>query len=272
MKFRAWMMVMAAAMALTLWGAAVRAEEGITVQGGGEATGKPTEVEITASLTGDGELATDATVKFRDAKKRALAAIAGLKNPDISVVTQGVSITNAMDANTQMMLMRGQAVQGGTQKVQVRENDRIVLAHADKLEPDVLLDTVLKILDTAKDAGFQIGGPMPTSYYEMQQMGGQGSTIVAFRLPELDALREQAYKAAVADARAKAQRIADLTGVKLGRILSVTEGEKVNSASRVVVMNGNSVMSEPLEKGITGNTSGDLTLRVNLTVLFEIAK
>jgi uncharacterized protein YggE len=274
MKLRAWAMVMTAGVALALMGATGRAEDGITVQGNGDAKGRPTEVVITASLTGDGELATDATVKFRDAKKRAMAAIEGLKNSNVTVVSDGVSVNSALDANTQMMMMRGQVVQGGNQKVQVKENERIVLANADKLEQDALLDTVLKILDTAKDAGFQVGTPLPSNYYEIQQMGGQGNNIVAFRLPDLEPLREQAYKSAVEDAKAKAQRIADLAGVKLGRILAVTEGEKVDSSVSTIVraMNGGSARSEPMEKGITGQTSGDLTLHVNLTVLFEIVK
>src|SRR5579884_3883819 len=86
--------------------------EGITVQGTGDAKGKPTSVEISATLTGEAELATDATVKFRDAKKRALAAIAAIKNPDLSVVSDGLAINSTVDANTQMMMMRGQQVQG----------------------------------------------------------------------------------------------------------------------------------------------------------------
>lgn len=279
MKTRAWAMAVMATVAVAGLATGVRAEEGITVQGNGEAKAKPTQVEISANLTGDGELATDATVKFRDAKKRAVAAIEGLKNPDLSVESDGVSVNSTMDANTQMMIMRGQAVQSQTQKVQVRENSRIILKNTDKLETDALLDTVLKILDTAKDAGFTVGPPTPSSYYELQVSGGQPSSIVTFRLPELSSVREKAYQSAVEDARAKAQKIADLAGVKLGRILAVTEGEKTDTASPttslsmlVRVMNGGGVKSEPVQKGIAGATSGELTMRVNLTVLFEIAK
>ena len=111
-------------------GVAAAAEDGILVQGSGEATGKPTQVEITATLSGDSELAADAIVKFHDAKKKALAAIEALKNPNLEVVAEGIAINTPMEANAQMMAMRGQAVPP-TQKVQVEETSRLVLKNVD---------------------------------------------------------------------------------------------------------------------------------------------
>src|SRR5207248_4260123 len=99
-------------------------------------SGRPTQVEMSAVLSADAELAADAVVKFRDAKKRALAAIAALKNPDLTVIPGGVSVASGMDANAQMMAMRGMAAPTTTQKVRLAETSRIVLAHADKVEPD----------------------------------------------------------------------------------------------------------------------------------------
>src|SRR5690349_10050647 len=98
-----WLAVVVAAV-VGLAGAA-RADEGITVQGTGSAKARPTQVEIECTLSGDAELASDATVKFRDAKKRAMAAIEALKNKDLSVTSDGLSINNALDAQTQMMMM-----------------------------------------------------------------------------------------------------------------------------------------------------------------------
>ena len=155
---------------------AARAEEGIVVRGSGSATGRPTQVEMSATIGADAELAADAIVKFRDAKKRALAAMAALKNPDLTIVSGGVSIGGggANDANAQMMAMRGIQVPAGGQKVRISETSRIVLAHTDKLEPDVLMEKLLKVLDVAKDAGFQVGPAPATNYYEMQMRAQEG--------------------------------------------------------------------------------------------------
>jgi uncharacterized protein YggE len=255
---------------------------GIVVVGTGTAKARPTHVEIDCSISGEAELAADATVKFRDAKKRAVAAIAGMKNSDISVESGGLSVNNVMDAASQMMMMRGQGGTSNKPRVQILEKSKIVLANADKMEPDALLDLVLKVLDVAKDAGFQVGPPPANSnnYYEQQLRAFMGTAVVAFRLPDAKKLREEAYKAAVADAREKAEQLAELSGVKLGKVIAVQEVQPVKNESGsssmgnpyMFAMEMMSKLSTPEEKGVTGNTTGELSTKVNLTVTFEIAK
>ncbi len=235
-------------------------EEGIIVQGAGSAKARPTEVEISGSISAEAELAADATVKFRDAKKRALAAFAALKNPDLTVVPEGVSVNTALDANTQMMMMRGMTTTPGNPKVRLAEQSRIVLANADKVSAEALVDKVLKILDVARDAGFQVGPPQASNYYEMQmrmQQSGDTSAMVSFKLPDRTALRDQAYRIAFDDAKSKAQKLAALSGVKLGRVVSLHEADAPNAGE---------------EKSLAGPTAGDLILHVNLAVQFEILK
>ena len=97
---------------------------------------------------------------------------------------------------------------------------RIVLAHADKLGADELMDKLLKILDVAKDAGFQIGSAQATNYYEAMIRAQEGDTgnsaTVSFRLPDPAPLRDKAYQAAIDDAKAKAKKLAELAGGKAG--------------------------------------------------------
>jgi len=243
---------------LLLVGAARAAESGITVQGVGVAKAKPTQVEIECIVSGDAELAADATVKFRDAKKRALAAIEGLKNPDLKVTSDGVTINGLMDPNTQAMIMRGMGgqQQGAKPRVMIMEKSRLVLSNVDKLEPEALVETVLKILDVAKDGGFQVGPPQPTDYSEMQNYQRAGMTMVMFKVPDGTALRDEAYKVALADARGKAEKLAELAGVKLGKILTISESSQ---------------QGRP-DGSVAGNMAGELSRRVNLSVQFEIVK
>ena len=62
-------------------------------------------------------------------------------------------------------------------------------------------------------------------FYQMQiaMQTGTSMAMIAFKIPDAASLREEAYKLAVADARAKAAKLADLSGVKLGRILAVQD-------------------------------------------------
>ena len=153
------------------------AEEGIVVHSSGSASARPTCVEMSARLSAEAELAADAAVKFRDAKKRALAAMTALKNAKLTVTPGGVTVATGMDSRSQqMMMMRGFATDnGGGQKVRITETSRIVLADADKLEADELLGSLLKVLDSAKDAGLSFTMPVTNDYYEMQaRAGGAG--------------------------------------------------------------------------------------------------
>src|SRR2546423_1681559 len=100
---------------------------GITVSGSGTVKSKPTEVEIGAIVSGEAELTNDAMVKYRDAKKRAVAAIEGLKVKDLTVESNGVSVNQALDPNAQQMMMNGRAANIGKPKVQASESLKIVL-------------------------------------------------------------------------------------------------------------------------------------------------
>ena len=138
-----------------------------------------------------------------------------------------------------MMRHAGDQVVPPTQKVEVLETSRLVLKNVDKLDADALMEQVLKVVDTAKDAGFVIGASSSQSVYEIQRNGGQATPIVLFKLPESDALRDEATKAAVEDAKARAQKVADLAGVKLGRVQSVTLGEgRMDASSQATAAGG----------------------------------
>src|SRR5439155_24724006 len=132
-----------------------RAEEstGITVSGAAKVSAKPTSVEIPCIVSGDAELTADAIVKYRDARKRAIAAIEGLKIAGLSVDSKGYSVRDLVDsAAQQQAMMRGQQVVNAKQKVSVTEQLRIAIKDVDKLEQQAPMDTMLKELDPAGDS------------------------------------------------------------------------------------------------------------------------
>jgi uncharacterized protein YggE len=249
---------------------------GITVTGSGTVKSKPTEVEIGAMVSGEAEITNDAMVKYRDAKKRALAAIEGLKLPNLAVESNGVSVSQALDPNAQQMMMQGRAGNVGKPKVQTSESLKITIKSIDANATDKLMDTVMKVIDTGRDAGLQIGPPVPTNYYQMQQMmnSGQGQTMLQFKIGDPSAQKDKAYKMAMDDAKAKAQRLAELAGVKLGKIISVQDSVPVKSDnSNMMAMMygyGGGVQTDPSD--LTSQMLADISLKVTLTVQFEIAK
>lgn len=275
----AWLMSAAAVVAAGAGPVRAEATEaGIVVAGAGEAKGKPSSVEITATVSGDAELAADATVKYRDTKRRALEALNGLKIAGLTVEPGGFAINQGVDSAQAMAMMQGNAAGPSKQQVQVAEQLKIVLSGLDKLKDEELMETVLKVIDTGRDAGLVIGRGAPRNYYEMQMMynsgGAQGGALVTFKLADADALREQAYKAAMADARGRAERLANLAGVKLGKIVAVRDsvaGPENNAQAAMMAAYG-AAAARAAGADLSSGVFSEIPIKVNLSVQFEIAK
>ncbi len=251
--------------------------DGITVIGNGEAKSRPTQVEISGLVAGDAELAADAIVKYRDAKKHAVDALNNLKLASLAIESQGFTVNQAMDQNMQMQMMRGmQAGANAKAKVQVAEQLRLVLKDLDKIENEKLMDTLLKVLDTAKDNGLVVGPGLPQNYYQMQMAMQQGraQSMITFKLPDPKDLRDAAYKDAMDNARNRAQRLADLSGVKLGKIVSIREGVVGGSPNVNVSVDpyGNAMRAPTEGTDLTSQMFTEIPIKVALTVQFEIAK
>lgn len=211
----------------TLGTACVAAETpGIAVVGSGKILAKPTQVELTAIVKGEAELAVDAITKYEDNKRRALEAINNLGIADLSVSEGGVSINSAEAQAAMMAAMRGMPpAEDSTQKLSLSETLTLKLLKIDALSTQDLLQTLVKIVDAGKDAGLTIGPP-PKSMYELQiaaQSGNAQSPLAAFKLGDVATVKGQAYEAAILDARTQAERLAKLASVKLGRVTSIRE-------------------------------------------------
>jgi uncharacterized protein YggE len=260
---------------------ATAADDGISVEGIATVKAKPTEVLIAGSISGEGELANDASVKYHDSKKKALAAIDALKNPDLSVKSDGPEVHEAVDPAQQQRIMQGQGA-GETPKVRVNISERLelTLKNADKLENDKLLETVLKLIDASRDAGIIIGPPPATNYYQMQMQAQNGGadSLVQYKIPDTTDLRNQATKQAIDDARAKAQQIADLSGVKLGKVLSVHDEATAPVQQQQTwnpwmgMMTGGGDEDHTSDKEATSTSFGEIPVTVRLQVQFEIEK
>jgi uncharacterized protein YggE len=78
------------------------------------------------------------------------------------------------------------------------------------------------------------------------------------------------------DARKKAERLAGLAGVKLGRILSVKDAVPVGGAGsnngQMAMMAMYGVAAPPEQQELTSSVFKEISVKVNLAVQFEIAK
>jgi uncharacterized protein YggE len=245
------------------------ASRGIAVTGKGEAKARPNTVELMGTVTGEAELASDAITKFRDNRERAFNAIEALKLPNVSLSGGGVSINAALSAAAMQAAVQGMPSTDTTgSRLQVSEPLQIKVEGVDALTTEELLELLVKIVDAGKDAGVAIGPTMTINPYVYDSSRGQPQSLATFRMANIDDLREQAYEAAIRDAREQAQRLAKLAGVKLGRVTSVRVGQPAQSSNPIVVNYYGAPQSDPDE--YSSSKLEDITVKVTLQVEFAI--
>jgi len=131
------------------------------------------------------------------------------------------------------------------------------------MDEEAVLQLVGRLLDVAQDAGARVGGQSnfnPYYYYRFNQ--GPTGGLVRFVLEDFDKLQEEAYEKAIADARARAERLARLSKVELGPVVAVRElavpGDRMANAD-----------DEPPRKRLEMAKFQEIPVRVELLVRFE---
>jgi uncharacterized protein YggE len=248
---------------------AVAAEpmRGIAVAGTGESKGKPSIVELSGTVTGEAELASDAITKYRDNRQRAVDAMDNLKIEGLKVTGSGVSINSALSPQAMQQIMNGMGTSGtGNARLQVSEPLKITIEGVDKMSTEDLLGMLVRIVDAGKDAGIAIGPAV--DYQQMYNYGrmNQNQGLARFRMADVKDLRAAAYTAAIKDAREQAERLAALSGVKLGRVTSVREGAAPQTNVNVVYYQPPATEEEKY----TTSKLEDITVKIVLQVEFEI--
>ncbi|WP_298858899.1 SIMPL domain-containing protein [uncultured Gimesia sp.] len=207
---------------------------GISVIGVGKVEARPSVVELTGLIVGQGQLAGDAVTKFHGNRRRAEAAFKNLKIPGLEVVEDGMSLYSAMTASQMQAAMRGMAVNNTqAQELSVSESIKLRITGIEKLNTQELLETIVKIVDSGKDAGVIIGNKTQ-SIPGVYNPSAAKNTMATFKVINVQKLKEEAFQKAIADAKAQAEKLARLTGVKLGKVISINgESDSQNNSSGV---------------------------------------
>jgi uncharacterized protein YggE len=238
--------------------------DGFTVAGKGAASAKPNRLEIDLEVTAASELSADAIVKYRDAKKRLQEAFAALKLSNVTVEERGL-LVDQKGATFNPYYMDSAPSRKTRIEVQLTRKLVVTCTNLRSMDEEAILQLVAKLLDVAQDAGGKVGGGQQdfSSYYFYGYNRQSTSGLVRFILDDFASLQEQAYQNAVADARARAVRLAKLSGVELGRVAGVREvyvpGERAGSDD------------EMPKKRLESSKFQEIPVRVELQVRFETA-
>jgi uncharacterized protein YggE len=235
--------------------------EGFTVTGKGFVSAKPNLLEFDLEVSAASELTADAIVKYRDAKRRLQDAFAALKLENVTVEEQGL-LVDEKGSDYSPFFFDFQPNKKAKVEVQLARKLIVKCSNIRKLDEEALLTLVAKLLDVAQDAGGKVGtGHNPRFNYFYGYMPGQRG-LVRFIVDDLDKLEEEAYAKAVADAEARAQRLAKLARVKLGPVTAVRE---VVSPSLKEPTQEDDVPRKRLESP----RYQEIPVRVELTVRFD---
>jgi uncharacterized protein YggE len=244
----------------------------IEVTGRGEASAPPAEATVLIRVTGTGPLAEDANVKFNDAKKQALEALKGTEIPDMTIAEKGTDMAVTTNEQQMMQMMNGMVDESTPMQMDVTITEQLecTLAGLDKLEGTEVADRLIKLIDTARNANLQIGAAPVTNMYayqmSMMRADDQANAMLLFKPADGEALRKQAYKKAIEDARTRATELAALAEVKLGRIQSIAVVSGNNAASWTPW----GMQSDGTDPEAVSGTLTDITMTVDIHVTFAV--
>ena len=231
-------------------------------------------VALAEGLTGEGVTGAEALASYNKAKANVLKQMAELELQTLSVSGLGTTMVHQIPSKQMAMMMGGGPGGGGAgkpkAKIVVAERIRLKLSDVDKMSAQSLSETLVKVLDAGTKAGLKLnGGGMP-NIFTMQQ--GVRKSLITFTVGNLQGLRSKAYKVAVAQARARAEELAVLAGLKLGAVSSLHDafmvGAPVSAKSMMEQMYG-ATQAKPLATGAS-NALADITVKVKLTMTYAI--
>ncbi len=180
------------------------------------------------------------------------------------VVTQAVSASEAMNANAQQMnaaisqLLRAGIAQRNIQTSQLSLQPRY--DYQDRQAP-VITGYEARNTVTAKSENLQGVGPMLDA---LVRAGANNINGVTFSVSKPEAAQSEARIAAIKAARRKAEEMAGAAGVRLGRIVTLSEGGG-DFSPRPVMM---AARAESLDS--TPVAAGEQALSVTVNITYEI--
>ena len=237
--------------------------EGFTVAGKASISAKPNIVEIDLEVSAASELTADAIVKYRDARRRLRDAFTALKLDNVAVEERGL-LVDQKNAMMNPYFFNFQQTARTKTEVQLTRKLVVKASNIRKMDEEAVLPLVAKLLDVAQDAGGRIGGGMEDFnpyFYNPYNRSMHG--LVRFVLDDFEAVQEEAYAKAIADAKTRAQRLARLSGVTLGPIVAVREvevpGERMGTSD-----------DETPKKRLETSKFQEIPVRVELLVRFDV--
>ena len=212
----------------------VSVAQGLTSHGHGEVKAKPDIARMTAGVTTQSKDQAQATQDNARKMTVLLAAIKSLKIADKDIQTQGYSVEPQYDYNN---------------------------GHGSILIGYQVTNTVQVTLHDFSQAGALID--------KATQAGASQVNGLSYELSNQDAVQDQALGKAVADARRRAQTMADALGVGLGSPLSLNDGGAASPVAPLFQMRAMAVAA-PNAAPPTPISAQEITVTADATLVYAM--
>lgn len=206
----------------------------IHVTGSGSAVGEPDIATLHLGVSVEKKTVAEARETAATAMTNVIASLNANDVAENDIRTERFSIHPQYDYTENGRVLRGYSV-NNTVSAKVRE-----------------LENLSKIIDDGAKAGGDI----------------VVVNAIQFMIEDTIALQTQARSLAVKDAEAKAQTLAEASGVTLGRPIAITEAS--HAASPPIAYAEEAAFAQDSARSATPIEAGELTVTVNVTIVYEI--
>lgn len=204
-------------------------ERRLSVNGRGEAKAAPAKLIINFEIAATDEVAPEALKKFTAKQKLVEKTAASLEIKDVKVVHAHPKFAMKR-ANPYAMEQGGKAPE-----YEVYQKVALHVGGLEQMDEAKRIETAAAIVDALSQASL-IAKPNPNAQYEEMNFGVVSTGMVggetgrnkndlaAYDIVDTKKLEDDAMKAAVDDAKKRAQFLAELNGVKVGKVLRISAG------------------------------------------------
>ena len=257
------------------------AQAGRTIQvtGTGNASASPNYLVMSCNLSEGGDTAKEATANFAKAKEKAAKLLAGGPEAGYEVEFAGEKLASSAAGDDAVALAAaggfGGVAPAASGKYSISEQVTLKLAIENDMQREGIVNKVADVVDAVKKAGLSFDSPAGGIYAAAMGLGGS-SGVLQFNLDAAGQtkLRDKAYADAFSDARSRAESLAQLSGGRLGKVISVQEVLAATESSDLEAMQMNMLSqmfggaAAAAAGGIDHN--GQIEVQQSLVVTFEL--
>ncbi len=239
----------------------------VTVTGNATVSAAPTHVQVNGTIRGAGESGAAAHEAYRKIKSKVEKTFAESDDKDLKLRFEGEKLSTATSYDEALGFPDGGGEVADTQ-FEVIEPITLKLEIGSEMARLQIARQVASLIDDAKEAGVEfVENPNPYGFV-MQET----PAIVQFTIDDPANLQTKAYAAAIADARTRGGRLAELAGGRLGKVLSIEElkFETDDNAAMNAMLQFYGDLAQPDGLKLSSYQNKKIEVRQKLRVVFEL--